>query len=67
MTDVDLNDEEEEVMMLLLGVYERIVDWGLGANQYELAAAVHTIQGFIVQHMLNRLAPDAWQDWFSHR
>jgi len=23
-------------------------------------------ESFIVQHMLNRLSPDAWADWYDH-
>lgn len=51
-------------MEALLGVMTTITrDWEMTANPGELTAAVHVIQGFIVQHMLHRLAPDAWSSW----
>ena len=43
----------------------RIHDLGLRANGGELAAAVHVLQGFVVQHMLQRVEPDKWGNWFA--
>lgn len=37
-------------------------DWGMVSNEHELAAAVHVIQGFVIQRMLHRLDP-SWPSW----
>lgn len=69
MTDDDksvLNDEERETMLLLDAVIGRIYDWGLRGNQLELIQATHVIQGFIIQHMLQRLSPE-WAKWYAQR
>jgi hypothetical protein len=57
---VRLNHEEQQAMDALLGVMGTITrTWDMTSNSNELAAAVHVIQGFIVQHMLHRLNPTA--------
>lgn len=67
-----LDADEKEAMDKLLGVMNTITrDWGLLPEErasnlrVELAGAVHVIQGFIVQHMLQRLAPEQWGVWFE--
>jgi hypothetical protein len=51
-------------MDALLGVMRTITQtWGMSQNSAELASAVHVLQGFIVQHMLHRLAPEHWSAW----
>lgn len=59
-------DREERVAMDdLLACMRRIQGWGLQANQAELTQAVHVVQGFIVQHMLQRLNPDEFGRWYE--
>lgn len=59
-----LNDEERAAMDDLLSVMNTITQtWGMTMNGAELGAAVHVIQGFVIQHMLHRLAPDQWSGW----
>lgn len=68
MSDPDgpaLAGDEQVAMDKLLEVMEIIRGWGLQANQAELTQAVHVIQGFIIQRMLQRLAPDLWGVWYS--
>lgn len=61
---VTLDAHEQAVMDALLGVMRTITrEWGMHANGSELVAAVHVVQGFIVQHMLHRLSPENWSDW----
>lgn len=62
-----LNDLEQEAMDGLLDAMRIIVeDFKLKNNRGELTAAVHVIQGFIIQHMLARLAPNQWSPaWFG--
>lgn len=62
-----LNREEEQAMDHLLG-YMTIVshDWKLHEPQKaEMAAGVHVLQGYIVQHMMRRLAPGSWSSWYE--
>lgn len=63
---VEMDEEEQAAMSDLLRAYNRILkEWRLEQNDAELAAAVHVIQGFIVQHMLNRLNPSHWSSWYA--
>jgi hypothetical protein len=61
----ELDPEEQEVMDLLLAFMKRLDDWGLKANQAEMTAAIHVLQGFVVHHMLQRIAPQAWSRWYD--
>lgn len=60
-----LDDDESEVMALVTSAYRRIRGWGLRTNDGEIEQAIHVIQGFIIQHMLQRLNPDQWGAWFD--
>lgn len=60
-----LDDEEVAVMQDLFSCCTKIMAWGLRANQDELFHAVHVIQGFIIQHMLQRLNPAEWAEWYK--
>lgn len=62
---IEFNEEEREASDALLNCMQIINRrWELQHNKEELAAAVHVIQGFIVQHMLNRLEPENWGSWY---
>jgi len=39
-------------------------EWKLKANHGELGSAVHTIQGFVLQHMLSRVS-DGFGSWWE--
>lgn len=60
-----LDDAEQAVMDHILAAMQGIQDLGLRLNQAELAQAVHVLQSFVIQHMLQRLAPDHWGEWFQ--
>jgi len=60
-----LDQQEIAAMEYLLSSYKTIKEWGLRANEAELVAAVHVIQNFIVQHMLQRLNPEDWGSWYD--
>lgn len=64
MADVRLDETEAEAMAHMTAVHGLILSWGLRANYDELATAIHMIQGFIMQHMLQRLAPDEFGHWY---
>lgn len=60
------NDEERTAFKTLGQVHKQILDWGLRVNQAELSQAIHVLQGFIIQHMLERIAPDEFgSNWYG--
>lgn len=60
------NLEEREVNDKLLEVMRIIEeDWDLLANHQELVIGIHTIQRFIIQHMLQRTNPEQWGNWYG--
>jgi hypothetical protein len=60
------SEDEQACNNALQFVYDRITsEWKLQANQFELVAAIHVIQSFIIQHMLGRLAPGQWAPWWA--
>jgi hypothetical protein len=63
--DGELDPEERETMDLLLAFMRQLDDWGLRVNQGEMTAAIHVLQSFVVQHMLERIAPQAWASWYG--
>lgn len=68
---VVLTEEEEAVMDHIAAAMEGIKALGLrkvdGAyvNGSELAGAIHVLQGYVIQHMLQRLEPRVWGKWFE--
>lgn len=62
---VILSPDEMEAMGHVLAAMSIIKGWGLLHNETELAIAVHGLQTFIVQHMLQRLEPEHWGKWFG--
>jgi predicted nuclease with TOPRIM domain len=65
-TILRLSDDEQEAMDGLMTAFNIIGNrWKLRSNQHELTSAVHVIQGFIQQHMLHRVAPKKWGDWWA--
>jgi hypothetical protein len=60
-----LDPEERQVMDALMTVMRTITRWGLRANVNEMMAAIHVLQGFVVQHMLQRIEPEQWSRWFT--
>lgn len=59
-----LDREEWTALERIREAHAMILGWGLVANAPELAAAVHVIQGFIVQHVLARTS-DYWSNWYA--
>lgn len=57
--------EEQDVLDHILAAMRGIQDLGLNCNEAELSRAVHTLQGFVMVRMLNRLDPDYWSDWYE--
>lgn len=61
-----LNVEEQVAMDHLLAFMVTVQsEWGLKHNQSELVIGIHMLQGFILQHMLQRVNPDEWGEWFE--
>ena len=61
-----LSEHGERASGLLLKFQEIVTsDWGLRANSAEFYGAIHTLQSFIVQHMLQRQEPEYWASWYQ--
>lgn len=64
-----LDAEEQEVMDHINAAMKGIVDLGLKMDSdnlgTELCLHVHGLQGFVVQHMLQRLEPHEWGKWYA--
>lgn len=60
-----LDETEQKAMDALIACMVEIQTWGDKANQSEFIAAIHVVQSFIIQHMLYRLEPTQWSDWFG--
>jgi hypothetical protein len=60
-----LNEDEQEAMDGVLTAFNIIANrWKLKSNHAELTSAVHTVQGFVIQHMITRLSPK-WGNWWQ--
>jgi hypothetical protein len=61
-----LNAEEQAVMDHILAAMQGIYDLGLkpDTNSSELSSAVHVLQSFVILHMLQRVAPGHWGEWY---
>ena len=60
-----LNAEEQAASECVVAYLNLVKSWGLQTNTVELVSAIHVLQSFIVQHMLERLAPGQWGSWFQ--
>jgi hypothetical protein len=63
---------DEKEAFRLLGDFQRKVaeEWKLkrGNNlEMELASAIHVLQGFVIQHMLQRQAPQEFGEWYNDK
>ena len=60
-------NDEEAVASELLVQFQQIVtgDWSLRVNDSEFHGALHILQSFIVQHMLQRQEPEHWAIWYD--
>jgi hypothetical protein len=64
MPTLMLDDEEQAALDALRSVVDTITKtWGMTENEVPLLTAAHVIKSNIIQHMLHRLAPDAWDSW----
>jgi hypothetical protein len=60
-----LDADEQTVMDHIVAAFNGIQELGLNTNTGELAQATHVLQGFVIQHMLERVAPEEWgRRWF---
>jgi hypothetical protein len=59
-----LNEEEQAALDALNDFMQRVRYWGLRANHGEYTAAIHVLQGFVIQHALVRIDP-RWGQWYD--
>ena len=64
---IKYNESEQAASDCLLE-FMRIVqkDWKLEVNHDEMVGAIHTLQTFIIKHMLQRLKAEGFSDWFEN-
>ena len=61
-----LDQREREAMDHLLAFMQIIEsEWHQLHNQTECSIHVHGLQGFVVQHMLQREGEGDWSHWFA--
>ena len=63
-----MTDEEQEAYDSILTAFRKIKGLGPEGLQYnhaELTQAVHTMQMFVHQHVLNRLEPNYFSAWYD--
>lgn len=59
------NEEETAIDEHIVAALHGIHDLGLKVNHQELAHAVHTMQLFVIKHMLQRLGSPEFSDWYE--
>lgn len=71
-TEHELTAREAEAQELILKAFEAIKNLGkddgnstLVYNNAELAQAVHVLQSFLKQKVLNRLMPEEFSNWWT--
>jgi hypothetical protein len=60
-----LDSAEQAVMDHILAAMRGIQDFGLETNSSELTQAIHVLQAFVIQHMLQRIEPEQWGRWYA--
>lgn len=59
------NEAEAAIDEHIVAAMQGIQDLGLMCNEGELAHAVHTLQLFLIKHMLQRLGSPEFSDWYE--
>lgn len=62
---VQPNEEELAALAHIDAAVEQILKWKPRANSTELIHGVHTVQQFVIQHMLQRLGGPSWGHWYD--
>ena len=67
IANVEFDAEEQKANSALIEAMQIIIhDWNLyEGNRSEVAAAIHTIQLFIIQHMLQRVGANGFNPWYG--
>lgn len=60
-----LEPGESRIMDHTIGIIHELNDLGLEYNSEELAAAIHTIQTFVMVRVLHRHYPEYWSQWYK--
>lgn len=59
-------DQEEQVASdHLIAFMQQVQDWDLNCNQQELVTAIHTLQTFVIKHMIQRLNGENFSEWYG--
>lgn len=63
---IAFNNEEEAANHGLMIFTHWMKEWELNANEHEYIGAIHTLQTFIIKHMLQRLGAEGFSDWYDN-
>ena len=59
-----MDEREKDAMRKIGDVHQAILGLGLQVNQQELVCAIHVLQGFVIQRMLQRINPEEFAGWW---
>lgn len=65
---IKYTNKEKLAIVKILVAHNSILELGdkrLQYNNGELSQAIHVLQSFVKQHVLNRLDPEEWSDWWG--
>lgn len=65
MIELDFDAEEQYANGLLLKFMEQLKAWNLNCNENEWVHAIHTLQMFVIKHMLQRLDAKDFSHWYD--
>lgn len=60
-----LDADERKALDAILAAGDAVLALGLAHNKVEFYTHIHGLQGFVVQHMLQRIEPEHWNAWFD--
>lgn len=63
---IEFIDDEDLANSHLMAFIEIVHDkWGLNCNYEELGHAIHTLQLYVIKHMLQRLEAKDFSEWYD--
>jgi hypothetical protein len=66
LDELRFDSEEAAASDHLMAFMDQLKDWGLDCNQEEWVHAIHTLQLFVIKHMLQRLGAEGFSDWYAN-
>lgn len=66
-SNIRFDEEESRANDHLMAFMDQLREWELNCNQQEVGVAIHTLQTFIIKHMLQRLGAEGFSDWYGYK